>query len=50
MFEAIGHPVSKLRRVAIGPIRDPPHGAYRRLSTEEVAAAPAGKSPDPARL
>ncbi len=40
MFEAIGHPVSKLRRVAIGPIRDPrlTPGAYRRLSTEEVAA------------
>jgi 16S rRNA U516 pseudouridylate synthase RsuA-like enzyme len=33
-------PVSKLRRVAIGPIRDPQltPGAYRRLSTEEVAA------------
>lgn len=40
MFEAIGHPVSKLRRVAIGPIRDPEltPGAYRRLSTGEVAA------------
>jgi 23S rRNA pseudouridine2605 synthase len=40
MFEAIGHPVSKLRRVAIGPIRDPEltPGAYRRLSADEVAA------------
>jgi len=40
MFEAIGHPVSKLRRVAIGPIRDPrlTPGAYRRLSTDEVSA------------
>ena len=40
MFEAIGHPVSKLRRVAIGPIRDPhlTPGAYRRLSSEEIAA------------
>lgn len=40
MFEAIGHPVSKLRRVAIGPIRDRAltPGAYRRLSVDEVAA------------
>jgi len=40
MFEAIGHPVSKLRRVAIGPIRDPhlTPGAYRRLSSDEIAA------------
>ncbi len=40
MFAAVGHPVSKLRRVAIGPIRDPdlPPGAYRRLAREEVEA------------
>jgi 23S rRNA pseudouridine2605 synthase len=40
MFEAVGHPVSKLKRVAIGPIRDPalPVGATRRLSAAEVAA------------
>jgi pseudouridine synthase len=40
MFEMIGHPVSKLRRVAIGPIRDPAltPGAYRRLADAEVAA------------
>jgi len=38
MFEAIGHPVSKLKRVAIGPIRDEKlsAGAYRKLSTTEV--------------
>lgn len=38
MFEAIGHPVSKLKRVAIGPIRDDrlPSGAWRLLSAEEV--------------
>lgn len=38
MFESIGHRVSKLRRVAIGPIRDDrlPPGACRRLSGAEV--------------
>lgn len=38
MFEAIGHPVSKLKRVSIGPIRDErlPAGAYRLLLPEEV--------------
>src|SRR5437588_7773111 len=40
MFESIGHPVSKLKRVAIGPVRDPnlPAGAYRALSAREVDA------------
>lgn len=40
MFETIGHPVSKLKRVAIGPIRDPglPLGAFRRLIEAEVRA------------
>jgi pseudouridine synthase len=40
MFEMIGHPVSKLKRVAIGPIRDAAltPGAYRRLADSEVAA------------
>lgn len=40
MFESVGHPVSKLKRVAIGPIRDDslPAGAHRRLSQGEVAA------------
>lgn len=40
MLEMIGHPVSKLKRVAIGPIRDDglPVGAHRRLSAEEVRA------------
>lgn len=38
MFEAIGHPVSKLKRIAIGPIRDLrlPTGAWRPLSRAEV--------------
>ncbi|MEP7304108.1 MAG: pseudouridine synthase [Acidobacteriota bacterium] len=39
MCEAIGHPVSSLRRVAIGPIRDPklPLGRWRDLGDTEVA-------------
>jgi 23S rRNA pseudouridine2605 synthase len=38
MFERIGHPVQKLRRVAIGPLRDAelPVGAVRELSEDEV--------------
>jgi 23S rRNA pseudouridine2605 synthase len=38
MFFRIGHSVQKLRRVAIGPLRDPrlPVGALRELSAEEV--------------
>jgi pseudouridine synthase len=38
MFQRIGHPVQKLRRVAIGPLRDP-HllpGALRELTEREV--------------
>jgi 23S rRNA pseudouridine2605 synthase len=38
MFQRIGHPVQKLRRVAIGAVRDPglPVGALRELTAEEV--------------
>jgi 23S rRNA pseudouridine2605 synthase len=38
MFQAIGHPVSKLRRVAIGPISDPKltPGVWRELTDKEV--------------
>ena len=40
MFASIGHPVSKLRRVAIGPVRDEKlrPGDSRLLSPDEVAA------------
>jgi 23S rRNA pseudouridine2605 synthase len=40
MFEAIGHPVSKLKRIAIGPVRDErlPVGAHRTLTPAEVSA------------
>jgi 23S rRNA pseudouridine2605 synthase len=38
MFKAVGHPVSKLRRVAIGPIADPrlTPGDWRELTKQEV--------------
>jgi 23S rRNA pseudouridine2605 synthase len=38
MFQAVGHPVSKLRRVAIGPLSDPSlaPGDWRELTTREV--------------
>jgi 23S rRNA pseudouridine2605 synthase len=38
MFKAVGHPVSKLRRVAIGPIADPRlnPGDWRELTRHEV--------------
>jgi pseudouridine synthase len=38
MCEAIGHPIDDLRRVAIGPIRDPrlKPGQWRELTAEEV--------------
>ena len=38
MFQAVGHPVSKLRRVAIGPLSDPRLGPgdYRELTKTEV--------------
>jgi 23S rRNA pseudouridine2605 synthase len=39
MCEAIGHPVDHLKRVAIGPLKDPrlKVGYWRDLSEEEVA-------------
>ena len=39
MCEAIGHPVDRLRRVAIGPIRDDrlKPGQWRELTADEVA-------------
>lgn len=38
MFQAVGHPVSKLRRVAIGPLSDPKltPGVWRELTKQEV--------------
>ena len=52
MFEAIGHQVSKLKRVAIGPIRDDRlrPGETRRLTANEVAALRASLKPEPRTL
>jgi 23S rRNA pseudouridine2605 synthase len=40
MLEAVGHPVVRLRRVRIGPLRDPTlkTGMCRPLTPREVAA------------
>jgi 23S rRNA pseudouridine2605 synthase len=53
MCDAIGHPVTHLRRVAIGPIRDPTlkPGAFRDLRSDEIRALQAaahGAARDPA--
>jgi 23S rRNA pseudouridine2605 synthase len=54
MFDAVGHPVVRLKRVRIGPIADPdiPMGHWRDLTPQEVAklqrttglAAPPGET------
>jgi 23S rRNA pseudouridine2605 synthase len=51
MFQAMGHPVSKLRRVAIGPISDPKltPGVWRELSEREVKMLATMKDVKPAR-
>ena len=38
MARAVGHPVLRLRRVAMGPLRleNLPEGRYRRLTAQEV--------------
>ena len=48
MFDRIGHPVSKLRRVSIGPVRDEklPPGAFRALTAEEVRKLASPRAPD----
>src|SRR5215212_7294972 len=47
MFQAIGHPVSKLRRVAIGPLSDPKltPGVWRELTKQEVQMLGTMKEP-----
>jgi 23S rRNA pseudouridine2605 synthase len=50
MFQAVGHPVSKLKRVAIGPISDPKltPGVWRELTKSEVKMLATVKEPKPA--
>jgi 23S rRNA pseudouridine2605 synthase len=40
MFDAVGHPVVRLKRVRIGPLTDPemPSGHWRELTPREIAA------------
>ena len=51
MFFRVGHPVQRLRRVAIGRLEDArlPIGDWRELSPGEVAGLRAGSGPAPAR-
>jgi pseudouridine synthase len=48
MCDAIGHPVTELRRVAVGPIRDPKlkPGQWRDLTTQEVERLRSAASQD----
>lgn len=48
MFEVIGHPVVRLRRIQLGPIKDRALkvGQHRELSREEVAALQAAVAPE----
>jgi 23S rRNA pseudouridine2605 synthase len=47
MFQAVGHPVSKLKRVAIGPLSDPKltPGVWRELTKQEVKMLETMKEP-----
>jgi 23S rRNA pseudouridine2605 synthase len=48
LLEAVGHPVSKLKRVAIGPVTDRglEPGHYRHLTPEEIKGLLRGKPAD----
>jgi 23S rRNA pseudouridine2605 synthase len=52
MFQAVGHPVSKLRRVAIGPLSDPhlTPGMWRELTKQEVKMLATMQEPAPSKL
>jgi 23S rRNA pseudouridine2605 synthase len=49
MLEAVGHPVDRLVRIAIGPIRDRElrPGKWRRLTANEVRSLYAAAGEDP---
>ena len=50
MCEAVGHPVSKLKRIRIGPITDPKirPGEFRDLDEQEIANLKRAAAKDPA--
>src|ERR1700682_5614423 len=52
MFQAVGHPVSKLKRVAIGPISDPKlgPGVWRELTKSEVRMLATMKDAKPVKV
>ncbi|HYS53664.1 MAG TPA: pseudouridine synthase [Thermoanaerobaculia bacterium] len=52
MFQAMGHPVAKLKRVAIGPISDPKltPGVWRELTQHEVRMLARQKEARPRRV
>ncbi len=51
MCEAVGHPVRRLVRTRIGPVRDTslPPGQWRRLTVDEVRSLAAAADPGPSR-
>ena len=51
MFFRVGHPVQRLRRVAIGRLEDAelPLGSWRELSADEVTALRGGSGPAPGK-
>jgi 23S rRNA pseudouridine2605 synthase len=51
MYKAIGHPVSKLKRVGIGPISDPKltPGVWRELTKQEVKMLATLQEPKPVK-
>ncbi len=52
MFQAMGHPVAKLKRIGIGPISDPKltPGVWRELTKNEVRMLERQKEPLPRRV
>lgn len=51
MFQAVGHPVAKLKRVAIGPLSDPKLGPgdWRELTKQEVKMLATMKEAKPSK-
>jgi pseudouridine synthase len=51
IFLALGNPVERLRRIGIGPLRDPflPTGKYRELTSREISLLRRASKPVPGR-